>query len=141
MIETKTYIKEDPRMITNIGELDLSWGKTKIFIYDYDEKIPHVHLKAESKECCICLYEPAYYGHKESYRNELTDNDCRMLNEFFKSVDSDLGKVTWNICTTLWNVGLHGKYEHKEEFMQNKEKQPNYTIISYDRYTRRNKNE
>lgn len=141
MISTKEYefYIEDPRSKPKFGELDLSWGKTEMFMWEFDGKVPHVHLKAldGSKECCICLYEPAYYGHKKEYRDRLTENDCKILDEFFRSIHPRGDTNIWMRCTSAWHYSLYGKYKHKEEFFDREHLQPSYINIKYDRYTRR----
>ena len=103
-------------------------GVCTISVYSSDGNIPHFHIFNDdhSFECCVQIYENAFFGTK--YKDRLTTIQCKELNEWMKRQDyaNIVGrKITnWEVIKLIWGTGCDVNCTYPES--KKTEVQPHY---------------
>lgn len=97
-------IKIPPIVTPETGSL----GYCTIKIYDYDYDIPHFHLESNDGtfNIAICLLDNKYFSHHGNYKQKLTPEQCKILNDFLlqpRDQDSPGEPSRWSEMLSYWN--------------------------------------
>lgn len=79
-------------------------------IYSSDGNVPHFHIfdVDHTFECCVQIYENAFFGNK--YKDRLNPTQCKELNEWMKREDLSMAgrKITnWEAIKSIWERCNH----------------------------------
>ncbi len=106
-----------------------SIGECKIEVYANEGPIPHFHLSSLNKkfETCICIYSNNFFSHGGKYRDTLSTNQCKLLNDYLKTESKSIGLSVWDTIRTIWDTYNDNNLFPKE---RKTNKQPDYSKMT-----------
>ena len=108
------------------GNIELDGiGNCKIYSYE-EHKYPHFHIIGDNFETTISIFECKYYdGHKRKI-GILNQKQLSQLQDYLKSKDPDINKISiWRSIVICW-VGCNGDYLCPS----GSGKMPNYKLLT-----------
>lgn len=106
---------------------DFGFKTCEVFIWKKEGfGIPHIHIKNENIDTCVCIYKAYYFLHGESHVDMMNNDSCKKFNEWLKKPNKRKryeGYTNWEVACLLWK----GRYSNPVGEVS---EQPDYTKLN-----------
>lgn len=108
---------------------DFGFGSCEVYIWKKEgDNIPHIHIKNDKIDTCVCIYTPYYFLHGNSHVDHMNNKACNKFNDWMKKYNKRprySGFTNWEVASILWKSAF-------PDSMNEVTKQPDYTKLNYN---------